>query len=199
MNKPLDTQTAKAIWEADSRPSIHELVSAWWWGVFSDDIPGFIHLCHIVAPDPVSQWLYQFHCAGPDGLKRGPGLDRLESWCYGMAAEAASTGARHRPERMASYRRRWARMAGIDGAALAMWGAEVRDLIPGVNKRAEKYGCRPADYLAVRSYVEIEADAALRSFKTDMEQAHTGRFDTSFRARYYDATGRELMRSGQAG
>jgi hypothetical protein len=77
-----------------------------------------------------------------------------------------------------------------------MWGAEVRDLIPGVNKRSEQYGCRPADYLAVRSYVEIEADAALRSFKTDMEQALTGHFDTSFRARYFEATGRELMRSG---
>lgn len=196
MNKPLDTQTAKALWEADSRPSIHELVSAWWWGVNSEDVAGLIALCNLVAGDPVDQWLYQFHCAGPDGLKRGSGLDRLESWCYGMAAEAASTGARYRPERLAAYKRRWARQAGIDGAALAMWGAEVRDILPGVNKRSERYGCRPADYLAVRSYVEVEADASLRSFKTDMEQALTGNYDTSFRARYLTATGRELMRSG---
>ena len=195
-HKPLTVQASKAIFEADSKPSVHELVSAWWWGVFSEDIPGLINLCHIVAADPVNQWLYQFHCAGTDGLRRGTGLDRLESWCHGMAAEAASTGARHRPERMASYRRRWARMAGIDGAALAMWGSEVRDVLPGVNKRSEQYGCRPADYLAVRSYVEIEADAALRSFKTDMEQALSGNFDSSFRARYLVATGRELMRSG---
>lgn len=196
MNKPLDTQAAKALWEADSRPSIHELVSAWWWGVSSEDVPGLISLANMVAHDPADQWLYQFHCAGPDGLRRGRGLDRLEAWCWGMAAEAASTGARHRPERLASYKRRWARQAGIDGAAMAMWGADVRDVLPGVNKRAEQYGCRPADYLSVRSYVEVEADSGIRSFKTDMEQAFSGNFDSSFRARYLVATGRELMRSG---
>ena len=189
-------EAERATWEADSRPSVHELVSAWWWGVPSDDIAGLISLCHIVARDPADQWLYQFHCAGPDGLRRGRGMDVLHSWTFGMAAEAASTGARYRPERMAAYRRRWARQAGIDGAALAMWGAEVRDLLPGVNKRSERYGCRPADYLQVRSYVEVEADSALRHFKTDMEQALSGNFDASFRARYLAATGRELMRSG---
>lgn len=184
-------QTA-AVFEGDKPPSIHELVSTWWWGVWSEDVPGLLLLCDIVAHDPAAQWLYQFHCAGPEGLRRGRGLAALESWCYGIAAEAASTAARFRPERLANYQRRWARQAGCDGAALAMWGADVRDLIPGVNKRAEQYGCRPADYLAVRSYAEIEADANIRSFKTDMEQAHSGRFDSSFRARYSIATGREM-------
>jgi hypothetical protein len=189
------TPQAVAIYEADSRPSIHELVSVWQEGVFSEDIPGLLNLCSIVAEDPASQWLYQFHCAGPDGLRRGRGLDTLVSWCHGIAAEAASTAARYRPERMANYRRRWARQAGCDGAALAMWGREVRDVLPGVNKRSEQYGCRPADYLQVRSYAEVEADTLLRSFRTDMEQAATERFDASFRARYLLATGREIPRA----
>lgn len=179
-------------WEADSKPTVNELVSAWCWGVWSEDIAGWIGLCNIVAPDPAAQWLYQFSCAGPDGLRRGRGLALLESWCWGMAAEAASTGRRHRHERMAAYRRRWGRQAGQDGAALAMWGREVRDVLPGVGKRCEQYGCRPADYLAIRSYVEIEADTLLRGFRTDMEQAYSGRYDGSFRARYLLATGREM-------
>lgn len=189
-----DVQAA-LIYEANSRPTIHELVAAWIEGVWSEDIPGLINLCDIVAHDPVGQWLYQFHCAGPDGLRRGRGLDSLVSWCHGIAAEAASTAARYRPERMANYRRRWARQAGCDGAALAMWGKEVRDVLPGVNKRSEQYGCRPADYLQVRSYAEVEADALLRSFKTDMEQAFTERFDSSFRARYVTNTGHEIPRA----
>lgn len=189
----METKPAQTgVFEAGSRPTVHELVSAWWWGVWSEDIPGLLGLCDIVAHDPVAQWLYQFGCAGPDGLRRGRGLDALESWCHGAAAESASSASRYRPERMANYRRRWARQAGCDGAALAMWGKEVRDVLPGVNKRAERYGCRPADYLAVRSYVEIEADSLIRSFRTDMEQAHTGRFDSSFRSRYLSKTGREI-------
>lgn len=178
--------------EADSIPTVQELVSAWWWGRHSEDIPGYLNLCSIVADDEAAQWLYQFQCAGPDGLRRGRGLDAVMSWCHGIAAEAASTAARGRPERMSNYRRRWARQAGQDGAALAMWDKEIRDELPGVNKRAEKYGCRPADYLAVRSYAEVEADALIRSFRTDMEQAYLGKFDASFRARYVIATGREI-------
>jgi hypothetical protein len=192
MNVETKVAQAAAIFEADSRPSVHELVSTWLGGVWNEEIPGFLGLCDMVAPDPVSQWLYQFHCSGPDGLRRGVGLNTLTSWCHGIAAEAASTAARYRPERMANYRRRWARQAGCDGAALAIWGADIRDDLPGVNKRSEKYGCRPADYLEVRSYAEVEADKLLRSFKTDMEQAFTGRFDSSFRARYELATGRPV-------
>lgn len=187
----VETKAAQtAVWEAESRPTIHELVSGWYWGEFSEDVPFLLSLCNIVAPDPVAQWLYLFGEVGD--LRRGRGLDALQSWCWGMAAEAASTGIRHRGERVANYRRRWARQAGQDGAALAMWGKGIRDDLPGVQKRADAYGCRPADYLAVRSYVEVEADALLRGFRTDIEQAMVGKFDGSFRARYYTATGREI-------
>lgn len=178
--------------EASAPPSIHEQVSAWWWGVPGDDYAWMLGVCSIIAPDPAAQWLYQFKVAGPDGLRRGRGLDTLQSWCWGMAAEAAHSSARYRSERIANYRRRWARQAGQDGAALAMWGREVRDCLPGVQRRADRYGCRPADYLAVRSYVEVEADKLLRGFGTDMEQLDAGRFDASFRARYLLATGREV-------
>lgn len=189
-----DTKAAQTvgIFEADSKPSIHELVAVWIGGVWNEEIAGYFGLCNLVAADPVSQWLYQFHCAGPEGLRRGVGLDTLTSWCHGIAAEAASTAIRYRPERLANYRRRWARQAGCDGAALAMWGKDIRDVLPGANKRSEKYGCRPADYLEVRSYAEVEADQLLRSFKTDMEQAHSGHFDHSFRARYEQKTGRPI-------
>jgi hypothetical protein len=179
-----------ATFEAEAPPTIHELVSGWYWGETNEDVPGLLSLCNIVACDPAAQWLYLFGEARD--LRRGRGLDTLESWCWGMAAEAASTAARYRPERMANYRRRWARQAGQDGAALAMWGKGIRDDLPGVQARSERYGCRPADYLQVRSYVEVEADRLIRGFRTDMEQAMTGRFDSSFRARYYTATGREI-------
>jgi hypothetical protein len=190
----VETKAAQTvgIFEADSHPGIHELVSVWLAGVWNEEVPGYIGLCNLVASDPVAQYLYQFHCAGPEGLVRGLGMDTLVSWCHGIAAEAASTAARYRPERMANYRRRWARQAGCDGAAMAMWGRDIRDIMPGVNKRSDKYGCRPADYLEVRSYAEVEADKLLRSFKTDMEQAFTGRFDHSFRARYELKTGRPI-------
>lgn len=184
------TQAQGATFEADAPPTVHELVSCWYWGEPIEDVAGFLSLCNIVASDPVAQWLYVFSEA--DDIRRGRGLETLESWCFGMAAEAAFTASRFRPERAANYRRRWARQAGRDGAALAMWGKSIRDDLPGAQKRADRYGCRPADYLEVRSYVEVEADRLIREFKTDMEQALHGRFDASFRARYYAATGREI-------
>lgn len=183
-------QTGAATFEADAPPTIHEMVSRWYWGEAGEDVAGLLALCNMVAPDPAAQWLYLFGEAGD--LRRGRGLEAVESWCWGMAAEAACTAARHRPERMANYRRRWARQAGHDGAALAMWGRSIRDDLPGVQKRAERYGCRPADYLQVRSYVEVEADRLIRGFRTDMEQAVTGRFDSSFRARYFTTTGKDI-------
>jgi hypothetical protein len=189
MESTKPAQTGETF-EADAPPTIHELVSCWYWGEPSEDVAGLLTLCNIVAPDPVAQWLYVFGEAGD--LRRGNGLDTLESWCWGMAAEAACTAARYRPERMANYRRRWARQAGQDGAALAMWGRGIRDDLPGVQKRAERYGCRPADYLQVRSYVEVEADRLIRGFRTDMDQALRGAFDSSFRARYYASTGRDI-------
>lgn len=179
------------IFEAHSPPSIHELVSAWLAGMDSPEIAYIIGACNMVAPDPVAQWLYQYQCGGPDSLVRGRGLDTLTSWCHGTAAECAASSRRYRPERDLNYRRRWARQAGCDGAAMAMWGGEIRDDLPGVNKRAEQYGCRPADYLKVRNYVEVEADKLIRGFRTDIEQVFSEKPDRSLRTRFLDVTGRD--------
>lgn len=176
----------------DDPPTVHEITSRWLEGEWNEDAPGWLQLCRIVAPDPVAEWLYVFHLVGPSGLYRGKGLSTLQDWCAGIAAEGAFTGRRWRRERMAAYRRRWARQAGRDGAALAMWGAEVRDVLPGVNKRAQQYGVRIEDYLTIRDYAEHEAFDLLADFKADMVQAHSGKFDGYFRKRYALAMGREM-------
>ena len=75
-----------------------------------------------------------------------------------------------------------------------MWGADIRDVLPGVNKRAEQYGCRSEAYMRVRDYVEAEAKDLIADFARDMEQASMERFDPHFRGRWEIATGRTFPR-----
>jgi hypothetical protein len=172
--------------------TVHERVAAFWWGEWDEDVPGWLNLCDMVAADPVAKCLYQFAHAGD---MAGEGAARvLEAWCAGMAAECAmSINSRKRP-RIASYRVEWGRQAANDGAALAMWGASIRDMLPGINKRAAKYGCRSEAYQRVRDYVEVEASDLIFGFSRDMEQAHLERFDPHFRSRWERVTGRPFPR-----
>ena len=178
------------LYEADEKPTLEERVSLWWHGRQDDEVPGWLGLCRMIAPDPAAAALYLFHCAGPNGMRRGHDLATLQSWAYGIAAEAACTGRRARRERMAGYASRWGRQAGVDGCALAMWGKEIRDILPGIHARAEQYGCRSADYLTVRTYAEVEALDLWRNFRADMAQAAKESPDASFRYRWELKTGR---------
>jgi hypothetical protein len=173
-------------------PTVHEIVACWAAGEACEDVPGWLQLCRMVSPDPTAEWLYIFSVVGPHGIWRGRMLLNLQDWCAGMAAEAAFTGRRFRKERLTGYQRRWGRQAGRDGAALAMWGQDVREILPGVNKRAEQYGCKESTYRMIRDYVELEAANLISDFRADMEQAAAGRFDGWFRARYAEKFGREM-------
>lgn len=188
----LDTKAAQTVkelivslagtHERKEPPGVHERVAAFWWGQWDEDVPGWLNLCDIVSPDPVAKLLYQFSNAGD--MAGDEAVQRVESWCYGMAAECAmAVNSRKRP-RIASYRVEWGRQAAKDGAALAMWGGAIRDVLPGVNKRAERYGCRDEAYLRVRQYVELEARDLIDDFSRDMEQAYLERFDPWFRDRW---------------
>jgi hypothetical protein len=191
--------TVKAIVESlagtHERPeptSVHERVAQFWWGQWDEDVPGWLNLCDIVAADPVAKFLYQFAQAGDMGGDEA--IAQLESWCHGMAAECAmSINSRKRP-RIPSYRADWGRQAAKDGAALAMWGDDIRDLLPGVNKRAERFGCRDEAYLRVRGYVEDEAKTLIEHFSRDMEMAAMERFDPDFRGRWALKMGRPFPR-----
>ena len=174
----------------DERPTIDERVSLWWHGAQDDDVPGWLSLCRMIAPEKASAGLYLFRCAGPNGMRRGHDLDAMLDWCHGIAAEAACTGRRARRERIANYASTWGRQAGRDGAALAMWGAEIRDVLPGIHARAAQYGCRSADYLTVRTYAEVEASELLFDFSTDVRQVANGNPDSALRSRFEAITGR---------
>ena len=174
-------------------PSVHERVAAWFWGACDEEIVGYIGLCDMVAADPVAKHLYLFHCA--EDMSGEQAVKDLEAWCAGMAAECAVAINSRKRLRIPSYKPEWGRQAGNDGAALAMWGDRIRDLLPGVNKRAERYGCRDEAYLRVREHVQIEADDLIGRFKRDMEQAECGRFDPDFRARWEAKTGRPFPKA----
>lgn len=177
---------------SDDIPTVHEVVACWATGEHCEEVPGWLQLCRLVAPDPAAEWLYLFGVVGPHGLWRGRMLQNLQDWCAGMAAEAAFTGRRFRRERVSGYQRRWGRQAGRDGAALAMWGQEVRDILPGIKKRAEQYGCKEETYRSIRDYVELEASNLISDFRADMVQAASGRFDGYFRARYEEKFGHPM-------
>jgi hypothetical protein len=181
--------------ERHEPPTVHERVAAFWWGQWDEDVPGWLNLCDIVASDPVAKYLYQFSNAGD--MAGDEAVKQLESWCHGMAAECAMSINSRKLPRIPSYRPEWGRQAAKDGAALAMWGADIRDVLPGVNKRAERYGCRSEAYIRVRDYVEAVANELISDFSRDMEQAHFERFDPWFRERWERKMGKAFPRLEQ--
>lgn len=167
---------------------IRKRIACWWWGRHDEEAAFAIGMADLVAHDPVAKHLYLFHCAGdmagPEAVKN------LAAWCAGMAAECGMAVNRRKRQKVASYEPRWGRQAGRDGACLAMWGNDIRDLLPGVNKRAARYGCSSDAYLVVRDYVQVEACDLIDGFARDVECAMTGKFDPDFRGRWEQATGR---------
>lgn len=173
-------------------PLVDERVGAYWWGEWDEEIAFALAMCATVSEEPVAKHLYLFSCAGDMAGREA--VQQVVWWCAGSAAECAMTVNSRRRLRIPSYKAEWGRQAGNDGAALAMWGESIRDVLPGVNKRAQKYGCRDEAYLRVRDYVQAEASELIFRFKRDMEMAVTGRFDPDFRSRWEICTGRKWPR-----
>lgn len=192
-NKAAQTVASLAgLFERPERPTAHERIAAHYWGAADEDAVWWFGMASLVSPEPVARHLYLFQCA--EDMSGDNACAELTAWCAGMAAECAmSVNSRRRP-RIASYRPEWGRQAGKDGAALAMWGEGIRDVLPGVNKRADRFGCRDEAYLRVRDYVQAEAAELIFRFARDVEMAESERFDPDFRERWERATGREWKR-----
>jgi hypothetical protein len=180
------------LYERQDRPDAAQRTAAYWWGAQDDEVAFAIGVCDTVSNDPVAKHLYQFKCA--EDMAGDEAVAAVVSWCNGKAAECAVARNTRNRLRIPSYRVEWGRQAGNDGAALAMWGAGIRDVLPGVNKRAAKYGCRDEAYLRVRNHVELEAMDLIEQFSRDMEMVLNERFDPDFRARWERKTGRLFPR-----
>jgi len=192
----MSAETVKAIlkelaatYTPDEAPSVDERVSLHFWGQWDEEIAFAFGMADLVSDEPCAKHLYEWSCAG-DMVGPQAFVTAVQSWGANAAAQfAMGHNSRKRPN-VPSFRLDWGRQAANDGCALAMWGEGIRDLLPGVNKRASKYGCRDEAYLRVRDHVEQEARELIFRFRRDMEMAVSGKFDPDFRARWERKTGK---------
>lgn len=181
-------QKLRDIYAPEDEHPIHRRVGAFFWGARDEEVAFLMGLCRMAADEPIAQLLYYWHC-GEDMCGGPPASSKVSAWACGVAAEFAMTRGRRGRKRLDSYRLDWGRQAAHDGVCLALFGDRVRDLMPGVNKRAERFKCRNEAYQRVRDHVQGEAKALVDDFRCDMERAADGKFSPDFRGRYEQNTG----------
>ena len=140
-----------ATYVKDEAPEIEERVAAHWWGEWDEEIAWALGMADLVSDEPCAKHLYEWRCAGD--MSGTVSIQRVSDWAKGEAAAfALRPNSRKRPT-IQSYRPDWGRQAAHDGVCLAMWSEGIRDLMPGVNKRAAKYGCTNDAYQRVRDQI----------------------------------------------
>lgn len=167
-------------------PDAAQRTGAYWWGAQDEEVPWWLGLCKLIN-SPIAQSLYIAHVAEDVRHARG-----LKDWAYRVAVEyAGSRGSGQRRRSIVeSYRTDWGHQAARDGLFMALW-PELRDDVPGRDKRCEQFGCGHQAYQRVRDEVMRQAGDLITGFAMDMEQCRTGRFSRDFTARWELATGRE--------
>jgi hypothetical protein len=181
-----------ATYVKDESPCVDERVARHWWGEWDEEVSFALGMADLVSDEPAAKHLYEWRCAGD--MSGELAVQRVSDWAKAEAARFASKrNSRKRPT-IQSYRPDWGRQAGHDGVCLAMWGEGIRDMLPGVNKRSERFGCTNDAYQRVRDHVQHEAHELIFQFKRDLEMAVTGKFDPDFRCRWERKTGKQWPR-----
>lgn len=182
-------QKLRTLYVDDDHP-VHKRVAAFFWGAHDEDVAGYLGLCKIAAVEPMAETLYFWSCGGDmcGGSERSR---QVSDWACGVAADFAAQPVRG-GKRIESYRPHWARMAAHDGVCLAMYGDQIRDLVPGVNKRAAQLKVRDMAYLTLRNHVQQTAERLIADFRADMERVSEGKFSPDFRLRYEASTGHKF-------
>jgi hypothetical protein len=186
----LETKAAQTVallaglYQREVEPDAKQRTAGYWWGKQDEDVGWWLSLCRMVNPDP-AQALYVAHVAEDWRVARG-----LKEWAYTVAVEyAGSRGSGQRRRSLVeAYRTDWGHQAARDGLAMALW-PELRDDIPGRDKRCEQFGCGKQGYQRVRDEVNRQAGDLITGFAMDMEQCRTNRFSRDFRERWESAAG----------
>lgn len=167
-------------------PDADQRTAAFWWGAQDEDVGWWLGMCNKVN-EPIAQALYIASVAEDTGHKRS-----LKDWAYRAAVEyAGSKGSGQRRRSLVeAYRPEWGHQAARDGLAMALW-PHLSDLVTGIGKRAEQFGCGKQCYQRVRDEVCRRAGELIVGFRMDMEQCRTGRFSRDFIGRWEVATGAE--------
>ena len=189
--KAIEQMVATVRSPKDEPPCADERMERFWWGEWDEEVAYALGMAGMVSEEPVAKILYEWHCAGD--MAGAASITKLQAWCATTAADfAMQRNSRKRPT-VQSFRLDWGRQAAHDGAALAMWDnarADIREVLPGVNKRSAKYGCTNDAYQRIRDHVEQEAKELIFRFRRDFEMALAGKFDPDFRCRWERVTGK---------
>lgn len=174
------------LYARPERPDADQRTAAFWWGARDEEVGWALALCKIVADDPIAQRMYIAHAAEDVRHAR-----ELKDWAYRVAVEfAGSRGSgQRRRSQVEGYRTDWGHQAARDGIAIALW-PHLRDDVPGIGKRCDRFGCGKQGYQRVRDEVQRRAGDLIAGFRLDMQEVLDGRFSRDFITRWEAATGR---------
>lgn len=174
------------LYAKQERPDADQRTAGYWWGAQDEEIGWALALCKAVSDEPIAQRLYIAHVAEDVRHAR-----ELKDWAYRVAVDyAGSRGSgQRRRSQVEGYRTDWGHQAARDGLAIALW-PHIRDEVPGIGKRCERFACGKQGYQRVRDEVQRVAGDLITGFKLDMGEVLDGRFSHDFRSRWEAATGK---------